>query len=370
MIQDKKMSDINIINISIKQNALKNSAVKNIKSQNKRVKKITKLEKEKDYDKDNDNSLILSDDNESDTPEAFNDIYEYSVGSDISLKNYINKVNSFAMLTHDVEIDLCDKFYNKGDIEAGNQIFLSHLRLVVKMAFSFKKYFDNIQELIGEGNIGLLKALKKFDVTKKVRFATYAMLWIKASMQEYVFKNKSIVPIATNNNQKNVIYNLSKVVNDNRNKKQEITEVQTKSGFDIAISKNNMQNDIEKTFQSKSNNVEITHNRYKYNDISIDESFESVYTNSSNNLSDSIETPQENFARKSNASLLSGSLANAIKNLYDRAKELIKYRFLSDEKLTLSEISKILKISVERVRQIEESSLQKMKETLSNLAGS
>jgi len=265
---------------------------------------------------------------------------------------YIQKVNSFKMLTQQEEQDLCDKFYNQGDALAGNTIFLSHLRLVVKIAFGFKKHFDNMQELIAEGNVGLLKALKKFDTKKNVRFATYAMLWIRASVQDFINKNKSIIAIGTSTASKNVIYNLPKVLQNN-------------DGSFSSISSSLGAKNVEAVFGTMSPiEVEQIYSNAKYGVVAIDENFEGAGHHVSSPYNSSISTPEEDYQERKSKQLLSAKIQKALDTLDDRSKTVIQHRFLSDEKSTLSDVAKLLGVSIERVRQIEVSAITKMKTIL------
>jgi RNA polymerase sigma-32 factor len=285
-----------------------------------------------------------------------------------TVQSYIKKVNSFPMLTFDEEKTLCNRFYNDGNNEAGNKIFLAHLRLVVKMAFAFKKHFDNVQELIAEGNLGLLKALKKFDVTKNVRFATYAMLWIRASIQDYIFKNKSVVTIATSNSEKNVIYNISKAskaMKDgktfNGSKKTELTPQQNDSiykEFELTTKQNNS---LEGVFKLSDAKIQDIYTRSKYGHYSIDDGLDLNPSNIEENSFSEIYSPEFYHKASVNKKNASSSLINAMHALNEREKKVIEGRFLGDKKLTLSQIAVEVGVSVERVRQIEALALKKMR---------
>jgi RNA polymerase sigma-32 factor len=245
------------------------------------------------------------------------------------------------------------------------------------MAFAFSKHLNNVSDLIAEGNVGLLKALKKFDINKKVRFATYAMLWIRATIQDYIFKNKSVVPIATNNAQKNVIYNFAKVLKNKNGSFKSLGPNYTESdktlletnGFEIANKSNKFAYDFntEYGFNGMSQTeVENIYNRSKYNDVSINDDFESIYGSSygHNPSNIQIKSPHEDFISKNKAQLASQMINKAMSKLDERSASVIKYRFLEENKKTLSEIASILGISIERVRQIEESALQKIKQVV------
>ena len=130
-----------------------------------------------------------------------------------SLAHYLQQIKKFPMLTEKQEINLANKWRNEGDTSAAHQLVTSHLRLVAKIAMGYRGYGLPVSELISEGNIGLMQAVKKFDPDKGFRLATYAMWWIKAAIQEYVLRSWSLVKMGTTTAQKKLFFNLKKIKN-------------------------------------------------------------------------------------------------------------------------------------------------------------
>jgi RNA polymerase sigma-32 factor len=256
------------------------------------------------------------------------------------MQNYIAAVNSVPILTKEEEDVLCDEFYNKQNVKAGNLLLLSHLRLVVKMAFGFKKYCDNMQDLIAEGNLGLLKALKKFSIEKEVRFATYAILWIRASMQDFVFKNKSIVRSITTNQDKSIVFNAGKI-NDSQQDDDAYMNY-------FGVSKGKAQQVLQNSYKS---------------DVSIDGETGADFLNIDQSFAES-HNPITQYNQKQALINAKQSLSYAMSKLDERSRMVIHARYISQDKQTLLDISRGLGVSVERVRQIEVKALQKLKEIL------
>ena len=127
-----------------------------------------------------------------------------------SLSQYIKKINQFPILSEEEEKFLLQDFFENQNNKSGHIVLNSHLRLVVKIAMQYKKFHASLMDLIAEGNLGLLKALKNFNLKKEVRFSTYAMLWIKASIREFLLKSLSSVKVATTSMQKKILFNLGK----------------------------------------------------------------------------------------------------------------------------------------------------------------
>ena len=138
------------------------------------------------------------------------------IDNDSDFRSYVSKIMKIPMLSAEEERDLAIEFAENSDITAAHRLVTSHLRLVVKVATSFKNYGFPIMDIISEGNIGLMKAVKKFDVNKGFRLSTYAMWWIKAQIQEYVLRSWSLVKIGTTISQKKIFFNLNKLKNKDR----------------------------------------------------------------------------------------------------------------------------------------------------------
>ena len=268
-----------------------------------------------------------------------------------SFNKYMFHVNSFPMLTHEEETSLLVKFCEYGDISAGKAIVNAHLRLVVKIAFEFKRYHTSIMDLIFEGNLGLMKALKNFSIAKKVRFSTYAMLWIKANIQEYLIKSMSIAKIGTTAAQKRIIFGFSKVkkylgiveqnqVDDNIGKIAKLLNVQESEVLLVRGAING----------TKSANDTVG------DDSGSDEVLDFITDNSATIEERAIEV-EENEIRRN-------SISKSLLLLNDRERDIISSRYLSDEKVTLQHLSDKYNVSIERIRQIEANALQKLKKTV------
>lgn len=270
-----------------------------------------------------------------------------SIGN--NLFKYINEINKIPMLTEEEEL-----FYAKekdtGNVNAAKILISSHLRLVVKIAHQYKNYGLPMMDLISEGNVGLMRAVKTFDYKKGYKLATYSMWWIRAFIQEYILKTWSIVKIGTNAIQKKLFFNLKKIKNE------------------LLISKNNKyltDNDI-KTISNMLNVSErdivemdcrtAKGDFYLNSKSKTDEDTEIIdLIPSSQALQDVI------IDRKREGKINNKILEDSLNILNEREREIIKLRRLTDNPLTLSEVSKKYNISGERARQIETKAIEKMK---------
>lgn len=265
-----------------------------------------------------------------------------------NLYQYIAEINKIPMLTEQEEL-FHAKEKDKGNINSAKILVSSHLRLVVKIAGKYKNYGLPMTDLISEGNIGLMRAVKTFDYNKGYKLATYAMWWIKAFIQEYILKTWSIVKIGTNSAQKKLFFNLKKIKNEllaNTSKKylsdsdiQKISETLNVSEQDVIDMDSRTKGDF---YLNKKSNV--------------DEDTEVMdLIPAKQPLQDSIIDKKRTNLK--NEQILKDSLAT----LNDREREIIELRRLTDNPLTLAEISKRCNISGERVRQIEAKAIEKMK---------
>lgn len=265
-----------------------------------------------------------------------------------NLFQYINEVNKIPVLTDEEEIYYA-KEKDAGNINAAKMLISSHLRLVVKIANQYKNYGLPMMDLISEGNIGLMRAVKTFDYTKGYKLATYSMWWIKAFMQEYILKTWSIVKIGTNAIQKKLFFNLKKIKNEL------LTSTSRKFLTDDDVKHiSNMLNVSEKDvieMDCRTTKGDLYLNT-KTNEDDDAEIIDLIPSNQA--LQDSvIDRRREN---KKKTALLS----SALNILNEREKEIIKLRRLTDKPLTLAEISKKYNISGERARQIEAKAIEKM----------
>ena len=264
-----------------------------------------------------------------------------------SIESYIRSANSFPMLSQEEEINLARRLRDEDDINAARQLVLSHLRVVVSIARGYKGYGLPQADLIQEGNIGLMKAVKRYDPERGVRLVSFAMHWIKAEINEFILRNWRLVKIATTKAQRKLFFNLRSLkknlgtmgpeevdaIAEKLNvKTEEVVEMETRfSGRDISIEP--LSQDNEET--------------YNYSPIAY--------------LTDGTE-PSQVLEAQENDSLNSKKLKQALANLDSRSCRIIEARWLCGEKaVTLHKLSEELGVSAERIRQIEVKALQKIR---------
>jgi RNA polymerase sigma-32 factor len=260
------------------------------------------------------------------------------------------------MLTEKQEINLANKWRNKGDTNAAHQLVTSHLRLVAKIAMGYRGYGLPVTELISEGNIGLMQAVKKYDPDKGFRLATYAMWWIRAAIQEYVLKSWSLVKIGTTAAQKKLFFNLRKLKNQ-------------LSDYSDGNLKPHQVKEIADRLNVSEKEVTEMEGRMSGSDYSLN----AVVSAESEEewqewLVDEDADHEIKIAENEEISKRKELLSKAINILNDREKNIIKDRKLSEDPKTLDELSKEYKISRERIRQIEERAFQKLQMEMLNLA--
>ena len=279
-----------------------------------------------------------------------------SLSNEGSLTHYLQQIKKFPMLSQKEEMSLARKWINKGDTAAAHKLVTSHLRLVARIAMGYKGYGLPITELISEGNIGLMQAVKKYDPEKGFRLSTYAMWWIRAAIQEYVLKSWSLVKIGTTAAQKKLFFNLKKIknqltsYNDGSLKPDQVKEIAER--LDVTEAEvSDMEGRISGTDYSL-NAVVSEDGESEWQDWLVDE-----------------DADQEvKLAEKEELSKRKSLLSKAINILNEREQEIIHARKLSEVPQTLEELSKAYKISRERVRQIEEKAFAKLQLEMVNLA--
>ena len=267
-----------------------------------------------------------------------------------SIEAYISIVNQAPVLTKEEEHALAIKFKENNDLDAARQLVLSQLRFVVHIARTYSGYGLPLADIIQEGNVGLMKAVKKFDPDKGVRLVTYAVHWIRAEIHEFVFDNWKIVKVATTKAQRKLFFKL-------RNSKKKI-------GWLTNDEKNLIANDLG----VKTTDVEVMEERLASKDVLFDrpEDDDHAYVSPAGFLpapnSDPSKLAEEENWLESNIELLS----EAMEKLDNRSKEVLKLRWLTEEKVTLKELAKKFNVSLERVRQIEEQAILDLREQLLN----
>ena len=270
------------------------------------------------------------------------------------LSLYLAQIKKFPMLDAEEEYMLAKNWREKGNLKAAHKLVTSHLRLVAKIAMGYKGYGLPVNELISEGNIGLMQAVKKFDPDKGFRLATYAMWWIKAGIQEYVLRSWSLVKMGTTAAQKKLFFNLKKIKQqiapreEGDLKKEQVKEISKRLGVksDEVISMNRRMMGQEKSLNDPIKSDE----KGEWQDWVVDDALDQELY---------VSQKQELDEKKS-------LLNDAIKILNDRERKIIEERKLSENPKTLDELSKKYKISRERIRQIETKAFEKLQKAMLN----
>ena len=281
-----------------------------------------------------------------------------SVLTEASLSNYLTQIKKFPMLSEEEEYMLAKSWKDRGDLKSAQKLVTSHLRLVAKMAMGYRGYGLPISDLVSEGSVGLMQAVKKFDPEKGFRLATYAMWWIKASMQEYILRSWSLVKMGTTTAQKKLFFNLKKLKNQlSANTEGELNP----EHVDIISKKLNVKKE-----EVVSMNRRLLGKEKSLNDPIKDgngSEMQDWIVDNNTNQEISLSNNQELVERK-NLMNISMSVLNT------REKEILKARRLSENVATLDDLSKKFKVSRERVRQIETKAFEKLQKAMLNAAKS
>ena len=290
-----------------------------------------------------------------DKKKQVNNLPSPSVGG---LSLYLSQIKKFPMLDAEEEYMLAKNWRENGNLQSAHKLVTSHLRLVAKIAMGYRGYGLPVNELISEGNIGLMQAVKKFDPEKGFRLATYAMWWIKASIQEYVLRSWSLVKMGTTTAQKKLFFNLKKLKNqiapgqDGDLKDNQVNEISKRLDVNAeeVINMNRRMMGKEKSLNDPIKDGEND----EWQDWLVDESLDQELI---------VSQKQEYDDKK----IL---LNDAMKILDEREKKIIEARRLSENPKTLEELSKKYKISRERIRQIETKAFEKLQKSMINASKS
>ena len=278
--------------------------------------------------------------------------------SEGGLSLYLAQIKKFPILDAEEEYMLAKNWKERGNLKSAHKLVTSHLRLVAKIAMGYRGYGLPVNELISEGNIGLMQAVKKFDPEKGFRLATYAMWWIKAAIQEYVLRSWSLVKMGTTSAQKKLFFNLKKL------KKQ----IAPNEDGDL---KNEQVKEISKRLGVKSEEVVNMNRRMMGQEKSLNEPIKSGEKGEWQDWIASEDLDQELFvSQKQELDEKKSLLHQSIKILNDREREIIEDRKLSNDPKTLEELSKKYKISRERIRQIETRAFEKLQKAMLNASKS
>ena len=287
-----------------------------------------------------------------------NQISNLPVPSIGGLSVYLAQIKKFPMLDAEEEYMLAKNWKDNGNLKSAHKLVTSHLRLVAKIAMGYRGYGLPVNELISEGNIGLMQAVKKFDPDKGFRLATYAMWWIKAAIQEYVLRSWSLVKMGTTTAQKKLFFNLKKIKNqiapgqEGDLKDEQVNEISKRLDVDSdeVINMNRRMMGQEKSLNDPIKNGETD----EWQDWLVDDSLDQELV---------ISQKQEYNDKKE-------LLNSAMLILNQREKEIIKARRLREDPVTLEELSQKYKISRERIRQIETRAFEKLQNAMINASKS
>jgi len=268
-----------------------------------------------------------------------------------SLENYITSVKNFPMLTHEEELDLATRFQRDNDIEAARRLVLSHLRVVVSVARGYVGYGLPQADLIQEGNIGLMKAVKRYDPSRGVRLVSFALHWIRAEMHEYILRNWRLVKIATTKAQRKLFFNL-------RSLKQGLDTLKPQEVKRIALELNVSESDVtemEARFSGREMSLEadVDDEDDKFSPI--------AYL-----AADTENEPSNTLEKAEREHLETSGLSHALASLDERSRRIIEARWLqeNEDTATLHDLAAEFDVSAERIRQIEKKALSKMQESM------
>ena len=273
------------------------------------------------------------------------------------LAAYLSQIKKFPMLAAEEEYMLAKNWQSTGNIKSAEKLVTSHLRLVAKIAMGYKGYGLPLNEMISEGNVGLMQAVKKFEPEKGFRLATYAMWWIKASIQEYILRSWSLVKIGTTTAQKKLFFNLKKIKNqiapqtEGDLRKEHVKDIAKR----LSVSENEVISMNRRlSGKEQSLNAPIGEDGDEWQDWVVD-----------NEMDHDLKIAQSDEMEQRR-----DLLQDSIKILNEREKKILYSRRLTDEPVTLDELSKKYKISRERVRQIENKAFEKLQKHMLNSAKS
>ena len=263
------------------------------------------------------------------------------------LTAYIASVNSIAMLTPEQELGLAKKYYYEDNVDAARQLVLSHLRFVVHMSKTFSGYGLSQADLIQEGNVGLMKAVKRFNPEVGVRLVSFAVHWIKAEMHEYILRNWRIVKIATTKAQRKLFFNL-------RSSKKRLgwlnNEEAEAMAQDLGVDAK-----VVRQMEGRMASYDAAF------DADSDSDDEAAYKAPAYYLEDQASDLATNVEEDEWEEVTNNSLHSAMSELDDRSKDILNSRWLSENKATLHELANRYGISAERIRQLEKNAMNKIK---------
>jgi len=279
-----------------------------------------------------------------------------SIAIEGSLSNYLTQIKKFPMLSAEEEYMLAKSWKDRGNLKSAQKLITSHLRLVAKIAMGYRGYGLPVSEMVSEGNIGLMQAVKKFEPEKGFRLATYAMWWIKASIQEYILRSWSLVKMGTTSAQKKLFFNLKKIKNQispNNSGELNLDDV----------------NEISKRLNVKKEEVVSMNRRLLGKEKSLNDPIKDEDGSEWQDwiVDDKIDQELQ-FSHEQELAQRKKLMDDSMSILNAREKEILIARRLSEESSTLEDLSKKYKISRERIRQIETKAFEKLQKAMLNAA--
>lgn len=264
-----------------------------------------------------------------------------------NLESYVQAVSTIPILSADEEHDLAERLYYQGDLEAARSLVMSHLRFVVHIAKSYSGYGLNQGDLIQEGNVGLMKAVKRFNPEVGVRLVSFAVHWIKAEIHEFILKNWRIVKVATTKAQRKMFFNL-------RSAKKSLTWL-SNSEVESVASDLGVTPDVVRQMEGRMSSTDMAF------DAGSDDDDDSAYQAPANYLEDASYDPaavleQGNWEADSNR-----RLESAMMDLDDRSRDILIKRWLNENKATLHDLADEYGVSAERIRQLEKNAMKKIR---------
>jgi len=276
-----------------------------------------------------------------------------SLAADVGMSNYLAQIKRFPMLSPEDEYMLAKRWKKRGDLKSAQKLITSHLRLVAKIAMRYKGYGLPVNEIISEGNIGLMQAVKKFDPEKGFKLATYAMWWIKASIQEYILRSWSLVKMGTTSAQKKLFFNLKKIKN------------QLSINNNVGDLKNEQVEEISKRLKVKKEEVVSMNRRLLGKEKSLNDPIKDEDGAEWQDwLIDNKMDQEIVLSKKQELDKRKNLMSQAMSVLNQREKEILTSRKLSENIATLDDLSKKHKVSRERIRQIETKAFEKLQKAI------
>ncbi|AQR72566.1 RNA polymerase sigma factor RpoH [Sphingomonas sp. LM7] len=281
-----------------------------------------------------------------------------ALGGEASLNRYLSEIKKFPILAPEQEYMLAKRFEEHGDADAAAQLVTSHLRLVAKIAMGYRGYGLPVSELISEGNIGLMQGVKKFEADRGFRLATYAMWWIRASIQEFILRSWSLVKMGTTAAQKKLFFNLRRMkakldaFEDGDLSPEHLTKIAT----DLGVTEDEVTSMNRRMAMGGDTSLNVP----------VREDGEGQWQDW---LQDDSQLQDEAVAEAQEADVRHSMLVDAMDDLNEREKHILTERRLTDDPKTLEELSQVYGVSRERVRQIEVRAFEKLQKAMMRLAG-